>query len=202
MMRKVFRYFSNDNFVDKKIIIPIGVGIAIIIVGIIAIYNQESEISKPNEIDLENKTTRNPIIDEKLNEIEKNAAENYFEPAPREWQTSGPFQIDRSEYLLGEKIFIRIGGLNPDEKGQIALLRPLNATHSSVWQTIPFDGMKKNEFNYYTQPVLSALTDVCTVDDILGEWIVVFRGTNYPNLKFEVVNKTLPGEEDSYVPVC
>ena len=26
--------------------------------------------------------------------------------------TSGPFQIDRSEYALGEKIFLRIGGLN------------------------------------------------------------------------------------------
>lgn len=203
---------------NKKVIIPIGVGIAIIIVGIIATSNQESEMAKPNdeinfenktsenpiidEIDLENKTSENSIIDKKLNEIEKNAAENYFEPAPREWQTSGPFQIDRSEYLLGEKIFIRIGGLNPDEKGQIALLRPSNATHYSVWQTIPFDGMEKNAFNYYTQPVLSKSTQVCTVDDILGEWVVVFRGTNYANLKFEVINKIIPGDEESYVPVC
>ena len=222
MMRKVFRYFEKIIFVNKKIIIPICIGITIIvvgiIVGIIGIPNQESEIPKSNdendfenkttgnpiidENDFENKTTGNPIIDEKLNQIEKNAAENYFKPAPREWQTSGPFQIDRSEYLLGEKIFIRIGGLNPDEKGQIAFLRPSNGTHYTVWQTIPFDGMKKNAFNYYTQPVLSTTTQVCTVDDILGEWVVVFRGTNYPNLKFDVINEIVPGDEESYVPVC
>ena len=40
------------------------------------------------------------------------------------------------------------------------------------------------------------------VDDIIGEWVVVFRGTNYENLKFEITDEILPGEEDSYVPVC
>ena len=96
-------------FVNKNIVIPIVVGIAIIIVGAIAMYNQEIEISKLNdEINLENKTTGNPIIDEKLNEIEKKAEENYLdEPAPREWITSGPFQIDRTKYLLGEKILLK-----------------------------------------------------------------------------------------------
>ena len=56
------------------------------------------------KINLENKTSETPILDKKLNEIEKKANENYFKPAPRDWQTSGPFQIDRSEYLIrGEK---------------------------------------------------------------------------------------------------
>ena len=54
---------------NKKIIIPICIGITIIvvgiIVGIIGIPNQESEIPKSNdENDFENKTTGNPIIDE------------------------------------------------------------------------------------------------------------------------------------------
>ena len=51
--------------------------------------------------------------------------ENEYSPKPREWITSGPFQIDRSEYVLGEKIFVRIGGLSYDEKGQITFLRPV-----------------------------------------------------------------------------
>ena len=105
---------------NKNIVIPIAIGIAIIIVGIIVVYNQESEISKPNdEINLQNKTSENPIINEKLNEIEEKAEENYFKPAPRDWQTSGPFQIDRIKYLMGEKVFLRIGGLDENEKGQI-----------------------------------------------------------------------------------
>ena len=189
---------------NKKVIIPIGVGIIIIIVGIIAAYNQESEILKSdNEINLENKTSENPIIDEKLNEIEKKASENYFKPAPRNWQTSGPFQIDRSEYLIGEKVFLRIGELDQNEKGQIAFLKQTNATHYTVFQTIPFDGNNKNEFNYYTDIKLSKQLDLCSVEDILGEWTVVFRGTDYQNLKFEVINQTLPGEENNFsTPVC
>ena len=56
---------------------------------------------------------------------------------------------------MDKKIFIRIGELDLDEKGQIAFLRPLNETHVTVYQTIPFDGMKKPAFNFYTQPSLS-----------------------------------------------
>jgi len=192
----------------NKVVIPLGIGIAIIIVGIIVgiitISNQESEISKSNEeINLENKTSEDLIIDEKLNEIEKNADENYYIPLPREWIESGPFQIDRSKYVLGEKVFLRIGGLDVNEKGQIAFLKQTNETHYTIFQTIPFDGNNKNAFNYYTDIKLSKALGLCSVDDILGEWTVVFRGTNYPNIKFEIINSTLPGEEKIFsTPVC
>jgi hypothetical protein len=43
---------------------------------------------------------------------------------------------------------------------------------------------------------------ICTVDDLIGEWTVVFRGTDYPNLKFKIINEILPGDEESYVPIC
>jgi len=188
----------------NKIIIPICVGIIIIIIGIIAIYNQELKIPESiDEINLENKTLENPIIDGKLSEIENKANENDFQPAPRDWQTSGPFQIDRSKYLIGEKIFLVIGGLDPDEKGQIAFLRPGNETHYVVHQTIPFDGKFKNAFNYYTDVRLSEVLGTCSINDIVGEWTVVFRGTNYSNINFEFINEILPGEEDSFIePVC
>ncbi len=173
------------------IVIGVGIGIAIIIAGITFSINQESE-----RIETEK------IIDEKLDEIEDEASENEFIPAPRTWPTSGPFQIDRSEYLIGEKIFIRVGALEEHEKGQMVFLRPLNETHYSVFQTIPFDGMKKTTFNYYTEPRLAAANEICTVDDILGTWTLVFQGTDYKDIKFEIVNKTLPGEEDAFVSVC
>jgi hypothetical protein len=191
--------------------IAAGVGIAIIILIVVLYNNQEPEIIEIDESIEINEPTGSefnftdsefPNIEKKLDEIEKKAAENYFEVTPIEWIASGPFEIDRSKYVIGQKVFIRIGELDLDEKGQIAFLRPLNETHISVYQTIPFDGMKKPAFNFYIQPSLSAALAICTVDDIIGEWTVVFRGTSYPNLKFEVTNEILPGEEDAYVPVC
>ena len=190
------------------------IGIAIIII-IISLYNnQEPEIigiDEPIEINeptgfefnfTDSVIPEIPNIEKKLDEIEKKAAENYFEVTPIEWIASGPFEIDRSKYVIGQKVFIRIGELDVNEKGQIAFLRPLNETHISVYQTIPFDGMKKSAFNFYIQPSLSPVFEICTLDDLVGEWTVVFRGTSYPNLKFEVTNEIIPGEEDAYVPVC
>ena len=141
-----------------------------------------------------------PEIVEKLDEIEKIVDENQYEVLPREWQTSGPFQLDRSQYALGEKIFLRIGGLDFQEKGQVAVMRPLNDTHYSVYLTIPFDGAQKDAFNYYLEPQLTKTRGLCSVDDVLGKWALVFRGTNYPNLNFEIINKTLPGT--NWEPVC
>ena len=141
-------------------------------------------------------------IQDRLDEIDRKRTENEYTPKPREWLTSGPFQIDRSEYVLGEKIFVVIGDLQPDEKGQIAFLRPLNFTHNSVYETIPFDGMQKRTFNYYVEPDLSAASGICTADQLTGGWRVVFRGTDYPDLRFTVTDQILPGDEKRYEPVC
>ena len=144
------------------------------------------------------------ITEEEIIEIEKQIDETTggFSPASREWLTSGPFQIDKSQYLLGENIFVRITNLAQNEKGQIAFLRPMNETHYSVYITIPFDGAKKNSFNQYFTPDTSRALKICTVDDLIGTWKIVFQKTNYENISFKILNKTLPGEEDYYLSVC
>ncbi len=134
--------------------------------------------------------------------LEENEEENNFEPASSVWQTSGPFQLDRLEYLLGEKIFIRTDGLRTDEQGQIAFLKQTNDTHYTVYQTVPFNGNNKESFNYYTDIKLIEALGLCTLDDILGKWTVVFRGTDYPSLEFNILNQTLPGDEERFAPVC
>ncbi|WP_425340045.1 hypothetical protein [Nitrosopumilus ureiphilus] len=191
--------------VDNKTVIPIIVGIIIVIIGIVVIINEE-----PNIIEVEDTMDKEilpeeeaiPEIQEKLDELEKINLENEYRPKEREWITSGPFQLDRSEYVLGEKIFLRIGGLTSEEKGQVAFLRPLNGTHYSVYWTIPFDGAEKSAFNYYLQPQLSKRLGYCTADDFVGEWRVVFRGTDYPNLEFKITEDILTGDEEDYEPVC
>ncbi|MFQ5440704.1 MAG: hypothetical protein ACE5DL_04490 [Nitrosopumilaceae archaeon] len=188
---------------NKGLIIGIPIAIAVII-GLIAIgtmsIDESSDMEVEDVFDEEIRPEDIPEIEEKLDEIEKIANSTEYETLPREWQTSGPFQIDRREYAIGEKIFIRIGGLDFQDKGQIAVMRPLNVTHYSVYLTIPFDGSDKEAFNYYINPQLSKTRGICTVDDVMGKWSLVFRGTNYPNLNFEIMEKVVPG---TFVePVC
>ncbi len=158
---------------NSKIAIPIVISIIIVAVGIFAITNQESKIIKVEDTineELQPTDEITPEIKEKIDEIEKVNLENEYSPKDREWITSGPFQIDRSEYILGEKIFLRTSGLEYNEKGETAFLRPLNSTHYSVYLTISFDGLDNAVYNYYLEPQLSKLKGHCTVDDFIGDW--------------------------------
>jgi len=89
-----------------------------------------------------------------------------------------------------------------DEKGETVFLRPLNSTHYSVYLTIPFDGANNAAYNYYLEPQLTKIKGYCSADDFIGEWRVVFRGTDYSNLEFRITEQILPGSESSFEPVC
>jgi hypothetical protein len=123
-----------------------------------------------------------------------------FKPLPKDWQSSGPFEIDRSKYAIGENIFLLVHELKFDEKGQIDIMRPVNATHHKVWDSIPFDGAKKSSFNFYFEPKLQRLDVFCSVDDLIGKWSLVFRGTNYTNLDFEIDKRVVFGT--NIEPIC
>jgi hypothetical protein len=188
--------------VKKGLVIGIGVGVLAIVLAIVLISSPKSDVIEVEDtLDKEVKPeTEIPEIQEKLDEVEKINLENEYSPKEREWITSGPFQIDRSQYAIGEKIFIIIGGLDVKEKGQIAVMRPLNDTHYSVYLTIPFDGTQKPAFNYYLDPQISKTREICSVDDLIGKWAVVFRGTEYSNLYFEITKDVVPGT--NVEPVC
>ncbi len=162
-------------------------------------FPEEEIITETIEPELEEKDEIQSKIEEKYAELEKQITDKgEYKPAPRDWPTSGPFEIDRSKYVLGENVFVRVHDLQPHEKGQIAFLRPLNETHYSVYITIHFDGSKKLSFNQYFKPDLSRILGTCTKNDLLGDWTVVFQGTNYENLHFEIVDQILPGTEENF----
>ncbi|MCH7648965.1 MAG: hypothetical protein IIA83_10195 [Thaumarchaeota archaeon] len=123
-----------------------------------------------------------------------------FKPLPKEWQSSGPFEIDRSKYAIGEKIFLLVHELEFDEKGQIDIMRPVNATHQVVWDSIPFNGAVKSAFDFYFEPKIQRHDAFCSVDDLIGKWSFVFRGTNYPNLDFEIDKRVVRGT--NIEPIC
>ena len=168
--------------------------IIIIGIGIVLTFDQESNIIEVEDaLNKEIQPVEIPEIQEKLNEIEKISNETNYKPLEREWITSGPFQIDRSRYAIGENVFIRMGGINIDEKGQIAVFRQLNSTHQIVYLTIPFDGTDKSASNTYFTPQILKSKGICSTDDLIGKWTLVFRGTNYPNLDFEIDERIVPG---------
>jgi len=184
------------------------IGITVLVFGIIFATNIESnigedkfdkEIEVKDVFDKEIQPIENPKIQEKLDEIEKIADEFEYSPLPREWINSGPFQIDRSEYAIGESIFIRMGGIKENEIGQIDIYRPLNATHHQIYFSIPFDGTDKSASNTYFTPQINSKRGICSIDDLKGEWIMTFKGTDYPNIEFKINAKILPGTNVSSV---
>lgn len=136
------------------------------------------------------------IIEKKYDEIESKKQE--YIPKERIWQSSGPFKIDRDEYILGEKIFLIAEGIKYDEKGEIIINRPVNSTHVKLWNKIPFDGSIKSSFNVYFEPKLSEMIKICEKSDLVGEWIMEFSNSRYSPMYFSIINQILPGEEDSF----
>ena len=144
------------------------------------------------------------IMEEKITEIKKQIEETTggFSSTVRDWPTSGPFKIDKLQYLLGENIFFTVDHLASTDKGRVLFLRPMNDTQYSIYTIIPFDGSEKNSFNQYFKPALSHGKKICTTDDLVGRWVVIFEGTNYQNISFEIIDNFLRGEEINYEDIC
>ena len=184
---------------NSKIVIPILVAITIVLI----IFNlTQTEIIEKQDPEFKNPSEIEGLLDKiKIEKLENESSDNPFIPKEREWIASGPFKIDRSEYQLGEKIFVNIDELSMDEKGKVIFLRPMNSTHHSPYHTMPFDGSGQRN-NYYFTPDLSELREICDIDELIGNWKVVFQGTDYLDLEFRVTEKIMPGYEERYEPKC
>ena len=128
-------------------------------------------------------------------EISKNKIEE-------KWVKSGPFEIDKAEYHIGEKIFLTTKDLLPEENGIIQFLRPINDTHHKSYIKIPFDGMDKTQFNYYFEPRFQQYRGICSIEDIAGNWIVKFPGTQYEDINFEFLAQPSSWDKRTFEPVC
>ena len=197
---KVFRDFGKIDFMNSKIIIPISIIIIITIIAFSLTQNENTEEKTSTQF---KETEKIDSMLEKIEDdkIKNELSENPFVPKEREWITSGPFKIDRSEYLLGEKIFVNIDALNVNEKGRVVFLKPINNTHYSPYHIMPFDGLHQRN-NYYFTPDLSIARSICNTDELVGNWKVVFEGTKYSDLEFKVIKKILPGNEKRYESIC
>jgi hypothetical protein len=182
-----------------KIVIPILVAITIMVI----IFNlTQNEIIQERVEELENQSEIESILDKiKTNKLDNDNSDNPYTPREREWIQSGPFKIDRMEYVVGEKIFINIEEIDKVTKGQMIFYKQINNTHSYTYKKIPFDGSEPQQ-NLYLGFNLSKLRGICTVDMLVGNWELVFEGTDFENLKFKVKDQIIPGMEKRYKPVC
>ena len=90
----------------------------------------------------------------------------------------------------------------PEDKGTVQFLRPINDTHHESYIKIPFDGMAKDQFNYYFEPRFQDLRGLCSIDDFAGDWIVRFTGTQYEDINFEILNQVSSWDDRTFEPVC
>lgn len=117
----------------------------------------------------------------------------------KDWHRSGPFAINKQEYMIGESVFLAVSRLTPDDTGDVIFVLP-NGTTKYI--SISFDGMQKSGFNQYFKPSISKTRSICSVNDIIGEWTIIFQGTEYQPLKFRILNETIPSEIGNFQQVC
>ena len=134
-------------------------------------------------------------------------------------EASGPFQIEKYEYYLGEKIFFNAINIPTDAIGEIIFLRPeLDKSDKMIKELegiseelvskkvkyigIEFNGENKQNFNKFFEPRFSEWNGICSRDDLVGEWIIIFLGTQYENINFIVLNQTMPGDTRLFEPIC
>ena len=118
------------------------------------------------------------------------------------WVKSGPFEIDKRQYNVGEKIFLTTRDLSPEDKGMVKFLRPLNDTHHTTHIKMPFDGKDKEQFNYYFEPRFQPYRGICSIEDIAGNWIVKFPGSQYEDINFEILAQASSWDERTFEPIC
>ena len=132
---------------------------------------------------------------------------------------SGPFQIEKYEYYLGEKIFINVIDIPIDQKGEIIFFRPAAdgvnkfpkeyegipgelISAKVKYMAIQFDGKEKQNFNKYFEPKFNEWKGICSTDDLVGEWVMTFYGTQYEPIHFTILNQTSSWDDRTYEPIC
>jgi len=185
---------------DYKTIISILIAIVIVITIVTFSLTQNESIQKETMIDETNEIS-SMLQKIKEDKIKNDNSDNPFVPKEKEWIRSGPFLIDRSEYVMGEKIFVNLDNLPENMKGEMRFVKHYNSTHNQQYKIIGFDGSKPQN-NFYLGIYPSLSRGFCTSDSLVGEWELMFSGTPYDSLDFKIVNQIIPGMENQFESVC
>lgn len=112
--------------------------------------------------------------------------------------TSGPFEINNGTYKLGEYVFMVVTGLQPTDAGNILVFAP----NGKVTTVVPFNGTLKSDFNTFFKPNTDVRTNLCTPQELVGNWTIEFQGTTYRSIQFQVINEWIPGAQAEIKNAC
>ena len=134
---------------------------------------------------------------------EQASVEEYYEKGgkvagvvyPDNPQVLGPLQINKDKYLLGENVYVILKDLRPQDKGTILFMTPKNF----VYDEWGFNGEERDYQKKYFKPQLLKSKQLCEKEDLIGEWTVIFKGYGMSKLHFEVLEDTLPNQENQFV---
>ena len=187
---------------NNKIIVSVAIAIIITITIIIFSLTQNEEFDEAKETKFKETTEIEDMLQEIVDNKKVNDSSlNPYSPAEREWNKSGPFLLDRSEYLLGEKLFVNLEYIDKNTKGEMIFSKIINNTHNYQYKKIKFDG-SQSQSNFYIGMNLNHARGVCSTDKLIGNWELIFEGTNYESIKFKVLDQILPGMERNFERVC
>ena len=185
---------------NGKIIISISITITIVIIAF-SITQMGIIGEKPGSYMEETNAVNSMLEKVKQDKIKNEESDEKYTPKDREWVQSGPFFMDRSEYVLGEKIFMNIENIDKNTKGKMIFSKIINSTHNQVYKQVNFDGSKSQQ-NFYVAIYPSIPQNFCTADELIGDWEIILAGTELENFKFEILDKMLPGADRLFQPVC
>ena len=113
---------------------------------------------------------------------------------PDNLQVLGPLQINKDKYLLGENVFVSLGDLRSQDMGTVQFITPTG----KIYDEWGFNGMERESQKKYFKPQLLKSKDLCTKEQLIGEWTVMFKDYDMAKISFEVLPDILPNQEKHF----
>ena len=110
---------------------------------------------------------------------------------------SGPFTINKEQYRLGDLVFIVVTGLKPTDAGKMII----HDSKGGIFSQTPFNGTLKSDWNYVFKPTTVGIEKLCTPQDLVGNWTIVFQGTSYKPIPFQIINQWVQGAQADIKPI-
>ena len=178
MIRKFYRIKKLVQFMNKNVGIATAVGIAIIIGVIVFQINDTAyHVSTPEEY-------KESIGTQSVSHV----------VYPDNPQILGPLQINKDKYLLGENVYVFLKDLRPPDKGAVQFFTP----GGILFDEMGFNGENKDFQKKYFKPQLLKSKNLCSKEQLVGTWTVMFRGYDEFKLYFDVLPDILPNQEHHF----
>ena len=187
-MKRNHRYIISKSFIESKgelsilkksVLVAVIIGI-VIIIGVIGFQNFSLT-------------------------SDRTTSEEYYETGtgqsiktvvyPENPQTLYGLTVTKDKYLLGENVFMKIGGIPMGLQDRLQVFTPTGINYLNL----EINGNERDSFKHYFKPGYDRSMGICFKEQIVGEWIMLFEGFPEEKLKFQVMDEYLPYSEELFV---